>query len=607
MSRWFKWAYSIAFFLLMCGLVAAGTYQYKDNLSIPYNINLFACGSASCTAMVLQNSSGSELFTTASPGSVTLSNSSVTLSGSPVSVGIGDGANSTQGAKADSPLTSPFSSGSVVAALKGILANVLTPISVTGTVTTNPGTSPQNVTIAASPLNVTGSLSTTVNSPLGVTPFNGASPQNVTVANTASPAGVAVVNNVAVTPPTPLNVTVGGIVSPQNVTLPASPVSVGIAGPTPLNVTVGNTASPAGVAVVNSVAVTPPTPLQVTLPASPISVGIAGPTPLNVTVGSPLGVTIANSPVAMNLVQQQGANLASISAYGVAPIGSVGGVNAFVTSLPATPLNVTIAQTPLNMTLVAIPGTPINVTQSQSPQNVTIGNTPLNVTLASSPLNVTVGGITSPQNVTIAGPTPLNVTVGSPQAVTLPASPLNVAIAGPTPLAVTLPATPLNVALAGPTPLNVTVGGIVSPQNVTLATGTYPSLPSPPNVNAYVATSAYAVTGTSVPLGPTPGLVGIHQLAHVFCAQRPIGPPAVATPVAAYLQIFDAAPTAVTVGTTLAKEWITITGTPVSQGGATAIPPGDQFLNGISVALTQSPFKSSTAVGFTVDCTFAYN
>lgn len=719
MSRFLKWAYSVGFFLAMCGLVAAGSYQYLDHLNIPYNINLFNCGTTSCTSMTLQNSGGTEIFTASNPGSVTLTNSSVTLSGSPVSVGVGDGSDATQGAKGDTAATNGFSTASVIALLKGILNNVVTPISVTGTINTTPAVSPQNVTvsnqatvnaviasspanvtvsntaspagvavvnnvavttptplnvtvsgtpsvnntpqgspqnvtvsnspvavsIASSPVNITGNLSTTVNSPLGVTPFNGASPQNVTlsaspvsvaistvsspvnvtgsfsttvnsplgvtpfngaspqnVTLSASPVSVAistvsspvnVTGSFSTTVNSPLGVTPFNGASPQNVTLSASPLGVAIAGPTPLSVIVGNTASPAGVAVVNNVAVTPPTPLQVTLPASPISVGIAGPTPLNVTIAT-----------GTNITQIAGNNIASPTGYGTAPVGSVQGVNAFVTNTvnatttPAvSPQNVTLASTPLNVTIagptpiaVTLPSTPVlvaissvsspvNITgsitaNSASPTNVnldqingqliaspsTYGVAPVGSALGvnafitnnvnvtpPTPLNVTLG---TPLNVTIAGPTPLAVTlpstpvlvaistVSSPVNVTgsfsasvssplgvIPfngASPQNVTIAGPTPLNVTIGGTPLNVTLAGPTPLNVTVGGIISPQNVTIS-GTPQNislaLPMPDACSYQAKTSTpFAVLATNTGFTPTQIVTGSVGQQVIICS-----------------------------------------------------------------------------------------
>ncbi len=408
MSRIVKWAYSVILLLAMCGVLMAGTYQYLDNLSIPYNINLFGCGSASCTSMVLQNSSGTEIFTSANPGSVVLSNSSVTLSGSPVSVGIGDGGAATLGAKADSAVTNGFSTASVVALLKGILNNVVTPISVTGTVTSTPAASPQ---------------------------------------------GVAVVNNPSVTPPTPLQVTLPA--SPVSVGLSGSPVSVGIAGPTPLNVTVGGIVSPQGVTIAGP---------------SPVSVGISA-TPLNVTLGT--------SPATVNLAQVQGSTISSPTTYGVAPAGSVAGVNAFVTNNPTVVLSgspvsvgLTAGSSPLNVTTPS----PLNVTGSfsttvssplgvvpfngASPQNVTVGTSPVAVTIASSPVNVT-GSITANS----ASPTNVNLDQINGQLIASPstygAAPVgsvagvnafvtnNVAVTTPTPLQVTLRPHLFRLALLG--------------------------------------------------------------------------------------------------------------------------------------------------------------
>jgi hypothetical protein len=155
---------------------------------------------------------------------------------------------------------------------------------------------------------------------------------------------------VGIAGPTPLNVTVGGIVSPQQITLPASPIGVAIAGPTPLNVTVAspqannitqwqgvNVASPStygtapvgSVAAVNAFVTNSPT---VVLSGSPVSVAItSGSSPINVTVSTPLNVTVA-SPQANNLIQVQSVNIASPSTYGIAPVGSAMGVNAFMTN-----------------------------------------------------------------------------------------------------------------------------------------------------------------------------------------------------------------------------------------------------------------------------------
>lgn len=751
MSHWLKWVYSIGFFLAMCGLLAAGTYQYRDNLSVPYNINLFTCsGIASCTAMVLQDSSGNEIFTQLRPGVVSTSGSSVTLSGSPVSVGVANGADAAQGSTTDNPLASPFSAGTMISVLKGIMANVLTPISVTGTINTTPAGSPQNVTVAnqptvalsgspvsvgiasgSSPVNVTLSSPvsvaiSTASSPINVTGnFTSASPQTVNIGQVqsvniaspstygtapvgsvpgvnafvtslpASPVGVALAGptplavtlpasplSVGIAGPTPLNVTVGGIVSPLNTTLATSPVSVAISTvSSPINVT-GNfsTASPQGVAVVNNVNVTPPTPLQVTLPASPVSVAIAGPTPLAVTlpsspvsvaistvssplnvtgsfsttVSSPLGVipfngaspqnvtlaaspvsvaistvssplnvtgnisTTISSPAAMNLVQVQNQNVASPSTYGTAPVGSVVGVNAFVTSLPGTPLNVTI-------------GGP-------------------------TPLNVTVGNLASPQgvavvnNVTVTTPTPLQVT--------LPASPISVGIAGPTPLNVTMSSTPLNVTVGNAQTNGVNVDvvqwagqNVASPQTygttpvgsaiaanafitnanlngqATMANSTpvviasdqsevmvSQSLASPSFIQAFVPTSAYFLTNTAIAIGPTPGIIGPRQLAMISCAPTtPIG-----TPASIFLEIWDVTPHASgsDLGAPLTATNLTgiapvltlaIAGTPVQVGQINHAAPGLQFNKGISIAVTQGGAKSATPVGTNVNCAFSYN
>lgn len=486
MSRYLKWAYSVGFFLAMCGVLSAGTYQYLDNLSIPYNINIFGCGTASCTSMVLQNSGGTEILTPAAPGAVQLSPNSI-------AVGAGqDGWDSTQGAKGDAPVFS--GPGSVIALLKGILTELVTPITVTGNVTATPVASPAGVAVVNTP-NVS-------NTPVG-------SPQNVTVANiptvsVVSPLGVGVVNNVAVTTPTPLQVT-----------LPASPISVGIAGPSPLNVTstlsgspvsvgiaagssplnvTGNfsvssplgvniasspvqvtlPASPVSVGVTNTVNVTPPTPLQVTLPASPISVGISA-TPLNVTVGniaSPAGVAVVNQPTVV------------LSGSPVS-VGITAG---------SSPINVT-TPSPLNVTgsFNTTVSSPLGVVpfNGASPQNVTM----------SSPVSVAISTVSSPVNVTgnltasVSSPLGVNI-ASSPVQVTLPASPISVAIAGPTPLAVTLPSTPVEVAISTvSSPINVT-GNI----STTISSPAAMNLTQVQNVNV-ASPSTYGVAPAGSVLG----------------------------------------------------------------------------------------------------------
>lgn len=586
MNRLAKWLYSVGFFLAMCTLLAAGTYQYKDNLSIPYNINLFTCGSASCTSMVLQNSSGTELFNGANPGAVLATIQNILVS--PISVGIASGS-SPVGVTIPSPIgvtgsfTATLSSPAAMNLVQVQNQNIASPQTygiapvgsvegvnafVTNNVNVTPPT-PLGVTLPASPVSVGVTNSPTVvlsGSPVSVGIAAGSSPINVTgslTANSSSPTTINLeqIQNVNVASPSTYGAAPVGSVQGVNAFVTNN---VNVTPPTPLNVTVGTFASPQGVAVVNNVAVTTPTPLGVTLPASPLSVGIAGPTPLAVTLPAspisvgiagptPLNVTIATGT---NITQIAGNNIASPTGYGTAPVGSVLGVNAFVTN------------------------------------NVSV--TP------PTPLNVTVGGIVSPQNVTFSSPT-------------------SVVIGGPTPLAVTLPASPTSVAIAGPTPLNVTVGGIVSPQNVTLAAsplsvtvtpiGLAITVANPASVTtAYVATTAFAVTASVVALGATPGIVGNHQLTNVGCiARSPI-----ATPPAAYVQIFDATPHAtgsdVTLGTTNPTMFVAVSGSPVSQNQALSMPPpGLQFNHGIAVAATTGLFKSATALGISIDCSFGYN
>ncbi len=242
--------------------------------------------------------------------------------------------------------------------------------------------------------------------------------------------------------------------------------------------------------------------------------------PLNVTatVASPVGVNIASSPINVTIGNQ------------------------------TSPQNVTLAgPTPLNMTLVAIPGTPINVTQSQSPQNVT---------LVSSPLNVTVG---SPENVTVSN--------GNPNGLALSASSSPVVVA--------------------------------SDSNVTVHTSL---LANSPAVVAHIATTSISVTNVVVGLGATPGIVGNHQLAQAWCQTRT----PVVTPPVMFLQMFSSTTTETTLGTTRPKLVIAISGSPVTIGNLPPVPaPGIAF-TAISYAIAQTP-TNSNATGAFVDCSFVYN
>ena len=657
--RWLKWIYSLGLFLAMCSALMAGTYQYLDHLSIPYNINLFGCGTASCTAMVLQDSAGLEKFTATNPGAVLSTPNAV------------DGWNPTEGNTADAAYSS--GSGSIVAVLKGIFTRLSTPITIT------PSVSPQNITIAASPLQITfpaspvsvGLSATPLNvtlaaSPLGVTiagptPLNvtiASTPQNMTLAtgvnitqiagnNIASPSGYGtapvgsvqgvnafITNNVNVTPPTPLNVTVGGIVSPQNVTIAS-------------------------------------TPLNVTFPASPISVGIAGPTPLNVTMGS--------SPVTVNIGQYQGTTAASPTSYGIAPTGSVQGVNAFVTNSPtvvlsgspvsvglatgSSPLNVTLSATPLNVTIagptplaVTLPSTPVEVAIStvSSPVNVTgnfsatvssplgvipfNGASPQNVTLAASPVSVAISTVSSPVNVTgsfsvaaasvqstnsvqiqsypIASPTTYGVApVGSVGAVNsfitnsptvvLSGSPVSVGIAsGSSPLNVTmaaLPGTPISV-VQTQSPQNISLVALPgSPISVELPTPNYVSLsmvPSTLGIIAWTPTAAINITNTTVALGPSTQAIGVHQLNKIVCDNQSAS--------WGYFEAYDATGVGAVVLTGTTKPNILLPLAPGLLNGFVNGQPGDAFYKGIIFAVVATPFGSG-ALGTNIACSFSYN
>jgi uncharacterized lipoprotein NlpE involved in copper resistance len=493
--------------------------------------------------------------TTPTPLGVTLPASpiSVGLSGSPVSVGAAsgnyqDGAINTIGARADT-VTNGSLSGSVVGYLRGIFQNIQTPLAVTpqgspasivvigSPMSVVQSQTPQNVTVASSPIAVTvasspvavtGTFSSTGTNIVQVDGQQIASPSTYGQAPIGSTLGVNafVTNNVAVTPPTPLGVT-----------LPASPISVGIAGPTPLNVTVGGIISPQ----------------QITLPASPISVGFAA---------SPLNVTVA-SPQANNLIQVQNVNIASPSTYGSAPVGSVAGVNAFVTNQPT----------------VVLSGSPVSVA-------ITSGSSPINVTVASPQANNMVQW----QGVNIASPSTYGVApVGSTAGVNAfmtNANPNGLAtMANSQPTVVASDQTPITINMLG----GGTAGGATNG-----------------NIIAWTATTAFGVTNTVVALGATPGIVGIHQLngASCFANQN------VATPPAVVLEIFDATPhasgTDVTLGTTLPKVLIGLSGSPMSVGQLIQSAPGNDFTKGIAIAFVATA-NGSNAVGTRANCTFSYN
>jgi hypothetical protein len=227
------------------------------------------------------------------------------------------------------------------------------------------------------------------------------------------------------------------------------------------------------------------------------------------------------SPAALNLIQVQNIPVASPSTYGVAPVGSAMGVNAFVTNgnpngqatmANSSPVVLPSDATPLNMNLVAFTVSPMNVTS----------------------------------------------------------------------------ATPLTVNLLG--------GG-----NAGGATNG--------NIIAWTVTPVFNVTNTVIALGPTPGIVGIHQLGGVDCAIASVP----TTPVAAtaWLTVFDTAPhasgTDVTLGTTNPKYFVAV---PMTQVQQTIVPepaPGMDFAKGISIAFTQGAFKSATAVGVNLHCSIRYN
>lgn len=109
------------------------TYKFVDQASNTFNIQLFQCIGTPvyCTAMVLEDSSGNEKFTSGNPGNVAAASGSIAsgavasgafASGS-LATGAGtDGWNVTEGTKADSAWSS--GSGSVIAILKAIATAV---------------------------------------------------------------------------------------------------------------------------------------------------------------------------------------------------------------------------------------------------------------------------------------------------------------------------------------------------------------------------------------------------------------------------------------------------------------------------------------------------
>ncbi len=534
-----------------------------------------------------------------------------------VSGAFADGALVTLGQVGEAAYKTVNTSGDVIALLKGIFANVMTPISVTGgtggsttTVNINSITpTPLNVTVASSPLNVTGSFSTSVASPIGVN-IAATTPINVTVGNGNANGQATKANSSPVVLPsdqTPLNVTLAA--SPLNVTgsLTAnvsSPIAVNIAS-SPVNVT-GN--------------FTTGTPLNVTISASPASTIVNNVNPNGLATmanSSPVVIASDQTPVSVNI------------ATASSPINVTG-----TFSTGASPQSVVVVNTASPQT-VTISGTPINVTQSQTPQNVT---------LAASPLNVTVGGIVSPQGVTITS-SPVNVTatVASPVGVNIASSPVNVSIvgspqnvtlAGPTPLNMTLvaiPGTPINVTQSqspqnvtiASSPLNVTVG---SPENVTVSNGNpnglatsassspvvvasdsnvrvFTSLPTANAIIAHKVTTAYSVTNAVVALGVTPGLTpSSKQLVQAWCQTRT----PVVTPPVMFLQLFSSSVTETTIGTTRPQAVVAIAGSPITIGALPPVPAPGLAFTALSFAVAQSP-TNSNATGAFVDCSFVYN
>ncbi len=684
--------------LLALLLSMLGSAQAQNFIQIPACGNSLPASVRPSAPTITMNPSGqvciagnfSATVTVPTPQIATPLAISIPQVGAVVSGSYADGALVTLGQVGESAYKTVNTSGDVIALLKGIFGNVMTPISVTGSfapaaatgvdithvasqqiaspstygvapvgsvlgvnafVTNAPsvtingspqtvitGSTPLAITVASSssPINVTGNFTAAAPaSPQGVA-LSGIgtnlTPQNVTVAN-GNANGLATMANsspvVVASDQTPISVNIATASSPINVTgnftaaVAASPQGVGIApGSSPLSVSLKTTpvdiiadnVNANGLATMaNSspvVIAQDQTPIQVT-----VVTGINLATPLNVTIAaSPLNVTgsFTSAPPAIqavNVASLASQNLASPSTYGIAPVGSVQGVNAFVTSLPASPLGVGIAgfgagATPQNMTLattplgVALIASPINVTQSQTPQNITIAQTPLNVTLSVSPISV--------------------VQTQSPQAITLPASPISVGVVGfgsPQNITIASPASPINVTQSQ-SPQNVTVGngnanGLATSANsspVVVASDSnvrvFTSLPTANAVVAHTATQAYAVTNSVIALGVTPGLTpNSKQLAQTWCQTRS----PVVTPIAMFLQVFSSSVTETTLGTTRPKLVIAITGTPLTTGAMPAVPaPGIAF-TALSFALVQGPAGSSTAVGTTVDCTFVYN
>lgn len=478
-------------------------------------------------------------------------------------------------------------------------------------------------TTSGSVINYLAGILKNVITPLSITP-------------SPSPLGVAIVSS-------PANVTVSG--SPQNMTVATSPIGVTI------------TSSPVNVTGSFSTTVT-----------SPIGVNIAS-SPVNVTlVGSPVQVqgTFSATQTGNNITMISGQQIASPTTYGVSPVGSVGAVNAFVTNQPTvvlsgspvsvgiagpTPLNVTIAGSPQNMTLTA---SPVGVAiAGPTPLNVTVGGiiSPQNVTLATSPVAVTgsftvnqtgnnivmiagqqiaspttygvtpvgsVGAVNafvtnqptvvlsgSPVSVGIAGPTPLNVTLAvSPISVVQSQTPQNVTLAT-SPVQVTFPASPVSVAIVS-SPVNVTVANVGSPQSVAI-TGSPQSVvisatPAYVGLSLQPAASVTAWTATSVAVNLTASALQVassaaHQLGKIVCDGQSSS--------WGFVQIFDAATSgAVTLGKTVPKEFLPIA--PSSINGFVNPVPGDGFTSGIVVAATTTP-QGSAGIGTLVNCSLSYN
>lgn len=441
----------------------------------------------------------------------------ITTQAGVVSGAYSDGALVTIGSIADQTYTTVGTTGDVISILKGIFANVITPVAVSGSFTSNQtGT---NIALVASQQIASPSTYgvAPVGSVLGVNSFVtnqptvvlSGSPVSVGIAAGSSP--INVTGNFATTTPSPQAMNLEQI---QNVTV-ASPSTYGAA---PVGSVQGVNAF-----VTNNVNVTPPTPLQVTFPASPVSVGIAaGSSPINVTGNF---TSTPPSPQNTNLVQIQGVTVASASTYGAAPVGSVQGVNAFVTNnvnvTPPTPLQITLPASPIgvgvtNNVAVTTP-TPLQITLPASPISVGIaGPTPLNMTLATG---INIGQITG---IPLASPTSYGVaptgSVGAVNAfvtnqptVVLSGSPVSVGIAGPTPLNVTLAASPLNVTQVGQSGQNM---NLVQWQGIAVASAsTYGVAPvgSVGGVNAFVTNNVNVTTPTplQITLPASPISVGI--------------------------------------------------------------------------------------------------